>query len=707
MGQFSGLRGLKVVADGSIERQSGQKVGVVVEGDMQRLVGKAVDENGNILNSTGNVIGRAVPLGHGSEPEPGSERKAIDSISKIWRPLHDDREIRLLHIEALPSGGEPLKTSLKPRNLDRYPRYNAISWAWGTPGPMSLITVDGHNLRIPTRLDTCLRHLSQILRERSFWVDAICVDQSNAAERAMQVEMMEHIFSTADTVYAWLGSEQSSYPWLPSGLVGSLESHPGVATNTNPLIRGFCTSRNVGAGLLADWWHRAWPVQEVLLARRLTLCFGTEMVDIETVRAVVTEVRLEMAQTTDLLWLVDFRSRVQVDPTRVPVEFTELLHKSRLKSTTDARDKVYGLLGVCNFLFGRSFLRVDYTKSLAKVYTELAWRFIESTRSLAILNQACSLHHSSTDIPSWVPDLSSRYDHQPERCRLPEWHLYRASSRLDNALADSRKYELHSDRILNCYGSIRWKISKVFSLCEWKQASQGYEPKHEVASYGITVLRWLEQYYWLVTRSSGGLLNGNLEYDYKERFAMTIFRGIDRRKGTERTFLGPDSAWDDFDSLIEPIWSVDNTVPAGGHLWDMVRHSTDDCLMRMFPDSRLTLNSECSRQSISSSERSRRSTLQTQMLDICYKNLAGQRFFVGQDCTQIGVGPADTQVGDEVAVLSGGNVPYVLRPWGPNNVREKKKPEVMHAVHIGECYLTDLMDAGKDRDFDIHDIYLH
>ncbi|MCJ1310894.1 hypothetical protein MMC25_004562 [Agyrium rufum] len=65
-GPFAGLEGLVVVKGGMVEDEDGNTVGQVVEGDPKKLVGRAVDEDGDIIDKYGNVKGHAEPY---DEPE--------------------------------------------------------------------------------------------------------------------------------------------------------------------------------------------------------------------------------------------------------------------------------------------------------------------------------------------------------------------------------------------------------------------------------------------------------------------------------------------------------------------------------------------------------------------------------------------------------------------------------------------------------------
>ena len=73
-GPFSGLEGLVVGEDGFVEDENSTRVGRLVEGDAKKLSGRGVDEDGEILDRKGNVIGRAERL----EPEEETEQTGPD-----------------------------------------------------------------------------------------------------------------------------------------------------------------------------------------------------------------------------------------------------------------------------------------------------------------------------------------------------------------------------------------------------------------------------------------------------------------------------------------------------------------------------------------------------------------------------------------------------------------------------------------------------
>ncbi|KAJ5114507.1 hypothetical protein NUU61_000266 [Penicillium alfredii] len=69
-GPFSGLEGLVVGKDGWIEDENQTRVGRLIEGDAKKLIGRGVDEDGEVLDRNGNVIARAERWEEPEEPTP-------------------------------------------------------------------------------------------------------------------------------------------------------------------------------------------------------------------------------------------------------------------------------------------------------------------------------------------------------------------------------------------------------------------------------------------------------------------------------------------------------------------------------------------------------------------------------------------------------------------------------------------------------------
>jgi hypothetical protein len=95
-GPFAGLEGLVVGQDGWIEDENETRVGKLVEGDAKKLLGRGVDEDGEILDRHGSVIGRAERY---DEPEP--EEEAAPDLS-VLNGMHCNKAGYVIGSEGFP-----------------------------------------------------------------------------------------------------------------------------------------------------------------------------------------------------------------------------------------------------------------------------------------------------------------------------------------------------------------------------------------------------------------------------------------------------------------------------------------------------------------------------------------------------------------------------------------------------------------------------
>ena len=134
---------------------------------------------------------------------PGKLSEGID-YAELDR---ERREIRLLKI--LPCPGSqyarlPCCQTLQ-MSLEHAPRYLALSYAWGRAERNRVIIVNNLKFRIPKNLYEALFALRPSLSPFLLWVDYICINQEDEAEKAWQVCMMCDIYAQADRVLAWMG----------------------------------------------------------------------------------------------------------------------------------------------------------------------------------------------------------------------------------------------------------------------------------------------------------------------------------------------------------------------------------------------------------------------------------------------------------------------------------------------------------------------
>jgi len=149
-------------------------------------------------------------------------------------------EIRVLHI--LPDDHSVLECQVEYVSLDHSPQYHAISYTWQLPEsdvPFSEreeviyndvggvnILVDNHTISVGFNLWAVLKHIRAMMysevgdtvwaigvsKETRLWVDALCINQTNIAERSSQVKQMLRIYQTAARVHCWLGPQSHNSP---------------------------------------------------------------------------------------------------------------------------------------------------------------------------------------------------------------------------------------------------------------------------------------------------------------------------------------------------------------------------------------------------------------------------------------------------------------------------------------------------------------
>jgi hypothetical protein len=131
---------------------------------------------------------------------------------------------------------------------------------------------------------------------RRLWVDAICINQGDTPEREAQVSIMHRIFSTATDVIAWIGEDNGAPDrraidfirelgvWGKSRVTAKAGSrHSNVPLDRETFawlesITPFGMVDSVWLDLIAllerPWFSRIWIVQEVVLAKEVTIRCG-------------------------------------------------------------------------------------------------------------------------------------------------------------------------------------------------------------------------------------------------------------------------------------------------------------------------------------------------------------------------------------------------------------------------------------------------
>ena len=383
-----------------------------------------------------------------------------DSYMYTYQPI--DTEAKEIRLMTLLSGSDEdairieLRTTTLPSRKgvtpdedgDRFPIYEALSYAWGPKeNPASITVLEDeieHTLAVTQNLAGALQHLRYDDRPRTFWIDAICVDQENLEERGLQVRRMPDIYTSADRVVIWIGPEGDG-----SDVAIQTLDHLGSRVDCDWGTGGFFLRSgeipydgwedhnirlpfdlNVCDSLILlfrrSWFGRLWVWQEIRLANeRSIVCCGRRSILWQHLR--VARIFLawrfqplgsRLSLGTRALRLCTYAKRTE------PLQY--ILYDSIEYECSDDKDKIYAILGICEDQLN---IIPDYRKSTAQVYEETFLAYYASTGRLDLLSN-CRRDHDLRGMPSWVPNWAVR---KPLR-KIPQ---YSSASGCSKAYADS------------------------------------------------------------------------------------------------------------------------------------------------------------------------------------------------------------------------------------------------------------------------------
>ena len=126
----------------------------------------------------------------------------------------DSHYIRLLDLEGSSttvragSNAAPLKRRLRVERLVQSSSFSALSYVWGkddTTTHTVFCQTQGCNIPITANCHAALCQIRKQYGAVTIWVDAICINQVDNAEKSNQIPLMREIYSWAESVYIWLG----------------------------------------------------------------------------------------------------------------------------------------------------------------------------------------------------------------------------------------------------------------------------------------------------------------------------------------------------------------------------------------------------------------------------------------------------------------------------------------------------------------------
>ncbi|UQC81799.1 uncharacterized protein CLUP02_07285 [Colletotrichum lupini] len=362
--------------------------------------------------------------------------------SSLYRPILDPFEIRVLEI--LPgTGDDRLRGRLRHCSLELQARfalavdgsatpivYTALSYTWGPNAFDEAIECEGHVKNITKSLAVALRAFRQEDRSVVMWIDQICINQDDNEEKAQQIPLMSRIYQNAMNTVIWLGESTSN----SASAIKLLEDARLLLQFTEKTIgpdefEGLnlpSESSEVWKALWdflsRPWFTRLWIIQEVILSFDSWVVCGNHMATWDVLSLACLHLwtcgisrwlgekfnsgSRALDHQRDLCESVQHLSSMKSSYHSTAMPLFDLLIESREAKCYDNRDKVYGLLGVCQDQ-DRSAIRPSYADEfpVTHLYRDITIRHLDNNKgSLRLGVVLTCVDHESIDLPSWVPD---------------------------------------------------------------------------------------------------------------------------------------------------------------------------------------------------------------------------------------------------------------------------------------------------------------
>ncbi|GJC82546.1 heterokaryon incompatibility protein 6, OR allele [Colletotrichum liriopes] len=372
----------------------------------------------------------------------------------LYQPLDPAKsEIRVLEYVSF-LGQSSLNLSVVSLNAN--PPFTALSYVWGDASVTEPIILNGKEFGATKNLFDALQRLQdhwidafpgrhpQTFR---IWVDALCINQQDVAERNQQVQLMRQIYSTAELVFSWFGPDDEDIGLAfdtvnlvdkaidrvvgrrhinavePYHLVSWMKGWPQLIRPDIGPANDWHSNRawkSVSMLFKLPYWWRVWVVQEVVLAKSFVLLSGQYSLAWTSLFSLcgwirrIQEVRNQLEQPP---WMVDSAWISITSSDRVPwhnpkriMEAKHLQSRPELLSAdeweqwgwqvmswshtlsaTNPKDNIYGLLGLTNIP-----LIPDYSDgvSVTSVYVDYFskwlsfWKRTGRGKELALLSMA-------------------------------------------------------------------------------------------------------------------------------------------------------------------------------------------------------------------------------------------------------------------------------------------------------------------------------
>lgn len=573
--------------------------------------------------------------------------------------------ITLLKLHPDKDHDAPLRCETWPVALVAEPEYEALSYVWGDPAISDTVELNGQAVQISQNLSSALRRLRQPDTPLTLWIDQLCIDQQNAAEKSRQVTLMRHIYSGCRLCHVWIGElphdvSLQDASWIFDALEYMADYAAAEESGCRPLPHTLARTTDYegvfrGLAVLSgadesrqevSWWSRIWTIQEAILPHELRVMWGPLSMTWGRMSDAVLSLTTDEGDPglheflhslrnrsawgiliANFAWVYNFKIE--------PSPALALVFQWRHRNATDPRDKAYAIMGLCH---GGDLPRTEqcnYGLPASRVFTNLTVDLILLEKNLKPL--AADLKSENSSLPGWTFNVSHTCDYETDWHYIFSYDDYAACGPNTLDCVSFEKRMAKEPDVLQIPGSYADTIAHLIG----EPMVQNRHDHSVGEDYHPRLKNW----------HSLGKQHCHNEFAFWEDFGRTMIGDLDRN-GEQR---------------VESRATTDDVR----NVYEFLNDGDGD-----------------------------RDFVSTMM-----RNTANQVFFITKTGL-LGLGPLDTRAGDEVWVLDGGNMPFVLRRRSskPAESGEEKLDGgtgIHDGIHMdevdfdygGKCYVHGLMSG--------------
>lgn len=647
----------------------------------------------------------------------------------LQRHLNDIRLIEL-HPE---SSGDSIRCTVRVQSLNDHPEYEALSYAWGESGRDSTITLNGYPFPVSTSLLSALQNIRNQRSRRTLWVDALSIDQHNDSEKEWQVSIMGTIFEKCSKGLLWVGEEfEPGDAWCPAKnpnhhnhCASAIKLHGPCSYNIDkqhanqassgkrkPVRRDSNRRRSFSSGShglvkckhLNCRWHGRRP--SISKAQELMKLLENDehLYDIRALNhPSQPREKLEFEIMEPLIALGALMSRSwwtrmwTVQEAALPPVSTLCWGKSTysLENMAKSAERLFfHSQNCCSAFFASLIQRLDEL-SCDEATVNALFNFQKHVHTLELTRRWIRKPDANINLMDCLYSFHNRKSNHPRDKIFACLGLSpsRFGLKADYAINEQQLYKETSLHLLrSCPDrslSVLWRESEpTASHPSWVKEfdrettalNRRARSEHYNASNGGTIQ--------LVDHTGGVLSFLGTKVD--------VLSDVTENANSASTYSG--CQFSAFRKWAQLLKTKECQLSYGASVtWlDVFARTLSGDVHKLRPDhSGLGLSEEKLQDFVQSltNKTPENDLIETSLVQELNTSAAERKMFITKQ-GRIGLGPKWMQSEDEVWVLSGGSVPFILRPLASQNTEEHgmEQPSVQkHHVVIGDCYVQGIM----------------